>query len=190
MTELKQYIERYFGVINQTDQENIISFFEYKELKKGTMMLRADQQCNLLSFVQSGYFRMFAYSDGNEVTQWIASRGYFVVDLASFLKNSPAKWNIQAVTDGELLSISKENYRKLSEVVPKWKDLEKIFLVNCFSAMEQRIFTHLSMTTEERYLNFFENNKELFNQIPLQNIASMLGMTPETFSRIRKKLSK
>lgn len=190
MTELKHFIEGYFGVINQVDQEHIISFFEHKELKKGSMALHADQQCNFLSFIQSGYFRMFAYSDGNEVTQWIGSKGYFVVDLASFLTNNPAKWNIQAVTDGELLSISKENYGKLTEIVPKWKDLEKIFLVNCFSAMEQRIFTHLSMTTEERYLSFFENNKELFNQVPLQNIASMLGMTPETFSRIRKKLSK
>ena len=56
--------------------------------------------------------------------------------------------------------------------------------------MEERIFTHLSMTTEERYLHFFENNKELFRQAPLQYIASMLGMTPETFSRIRNKLAK
>jgi CRP-like cAMP-binding protein len=64
---------------------------------------------------------------------------------------------------------------------------EKRFLAQYFVMMEDRIFSHLSMTAEERYNLFFENNSELFNQIPLQFIASMLGMTPETFSRIRKK---
>jgi len=53
--------------------------------------------------------------------------------------------------------------------------------------MEDRIFTHLSMSAAERYAFFFEQHKELFNQVPLQYIASILGMTPETFSRIRKK---
>ena len=65
--------------------------------------------------------------------------------------------------------------------------LEKLFIVRCFSMMEDRIFSHLSMSAEERYNLFFESNRELFNQVPLQYIASMLGMSPETFSRIRKK---
>ncbi|HEY5823130.1 MAG TPA: cyclic nucleotide-binding protein, partial [Cyclobacteriaceae bacterium] len=64
---------------------------------------------------------------------------------------------------------------------------EKLFMVRCFSIMEDRIFGHLSMSAEERYQFFFNQNKELFNQVPLQYLASMLGMTPETFSRIRKK---
>lgn len=190
MTELEHYIKSYFDVVSTSDQKTIVSFFEQKKIKRGESILQADRLCKYLGFVQSGLFRMFAYANGKEVTQWISSRGYFVTDLSSFICSAPAKWNIQAITDGELYTISKENYSKLSEVLPKWKDLEKLFLVRCFSAMEERIFTHLSMTTEERYLHFFESNKELFNQVPLQYIASMLGMTPETFSRIRNKLSK
>lgn len=72
-------------------------------------------------------------------------------------------------------------------MVPSWHELEKLFIAKCFTILENRIFSHLSMTAEERYNNFSEHNKELFNQVPLQYIASMLGMTPETFSRIRKK---
>jgi CRP/FNR family transcriptional regulator, anaerobic regulatory protein len=64
-----------------------------------------------------------------------------------------------------------------------------MFIVRCFKALEDRVFGHLSMSAEERYLYFFENNKELFNQVPLLYIASMLGMTAETFSRIRKRNS-
>jgi len=89
--------------------------------------------------------------------------------------------------DTEIYSITKEDYKKIGHLVPTWSELEKLFLVRCFTILEDRIFSHLSMTAEERYKLFFENNKELFNQVPLQYIASMLGMTPETFSRIRKK---
>ncbi len=60
-------------------------------------------------------------------------------------------------------------------------------MASCFIQLEDRIFSHLSLNAEERYHQFFENNKELFNQVPLQYLASMLGMSPETFSRIRNK---
>jgi hypothetical protein len=65
--------------------------------------------------------------------------------------------------------------------------MEKQFITSCFVAIEDRIFQHLSLSAEERYDELFEQNKELFNHVPLQYIASMLGMTPETFSRIRSK---
>jgi CRP-like cAMP-binding protein len=77
----------------------------------------------------------------------------------------------------------------MKEFIPKWNELEKLFIINCFSTLEDRIFSHLAMSAEERYQFFFANNKELFNQVPLQYIASMLGMTPETFSRIRKRIT-
>jgi hypothetical protein len=73
-------------------------------------------------------------------------------------------------------------------LIPEWHRLEKLFIAKCFTMLEDRIFRHLSMSAEERYQFFFHHDKELLNQVPLQYIASMLGMTPETFSRIRKTL--
>ncbi|MEJ0057663.1 MAG: Crp/Fnr family transcriptional regulator [Bacteroidota bacterium] len=99
----------------------------------------------------------------------------------------PARWNIQALVDTELHTNHRDDYNRIAEKVPKWPELEKQFIVRCFTIMENRIFAHLSMPAEERYSLFFHQNRELFNQVPLQYIASMLGMTPETFSRIRKK---
>ena len=72
-------------------------------------------------------------------------------------------------------------------MVPKWVELEKMFITKCFSILEDRILQHLSLSAEERYNQLFEFNKELFNVVPLQYLASMLGMAPETLSRIRKK---
>jgi CRP/FNR family transcriptional regulator, anaerobic regulatory protein len=187
MTELEQYIQSYFGIVEKEDLQKIVSLFTSTPIKKGTFVLKTGKQCDKLSFVQSGLLRIFANTEEKEVTQWISTKGYFSTDLSSFIFETPARWNIQALVDTELYSISKADYKTIRTFVPKWNELENLFLVCCFTILEDRIFSHLSMSAEERYHSFFENNQALFNQVPLQFIASMLGMTPETFSRIRKK---
>ncbi|RYM34084.1 Crp/Fnr family transcriptional regulator [Brumimicrobium glaciale] len=187
MTELEKYIEASFGILEKEDLNKISKLFEYSELKKGDFLLESGKKCNKLSFVQSGLLRMFALVDGNEVTQWISTKGYFSTDLASFIYEESSRLSIQALVDTEVFSITKENYDKIGEIVSQWHSLEKQFLINCFITLEDRVFSHLSMSAEQRYKMFFESNKALFNEVPLQYIASMLGMTPETFSRIRKK---
>jgi CRP-like cAMP-binding protein len=186
MTELEQYIHSYFGV-NQTDLTQIATLFKATQLKKGDFFLKTNQTCNQLSFIKSGLLRIYVNAEQKEITQWISSKGYFVTDLSSMMFDTPARWNIQALTDTELYTINKTDYKKIGTLIPQWHQTEKLFIAKCFTILEDRVFTHLSMTADERYQLFFENNKELFNQVPLQYIASMLGMTPETFSRLRKK---
>ncbi|QDP85886.1 Crp/Fnr family transcriptional regulator [Chryseobacterium sp. SNU WT5] len=187
MTELEQYIKSYFGVVNTDDLKTIVSLFKLTTIKKNDFLLKNGKRCDKLSFVQSGLLRMFITTDDKEITQWISTKGYFSTDLSSFVFETPSRLSIQALVDTEVFTISKEDYKLISELVPKWHELEKLFIVRCFIILEERIFSHLSMTAAERYEYFFENNRELFNQVPLQYIASMIGMTPETFSRIRKR---
>lgn len=186
MTELEQYINSYFGV-KKEELEKISSLFKQTTLKKGDYFLKTGAFCNKLSFIKSGLLRIYVATDEKEVTQWISTTGYFVTDLSSLIFETPARWTIQALTDTELYTIAKEDYTTIGKIIPQWHELEKLFIARCFTILEDRIFSHLSMSAEERYAHFFENNKDLFNQVPLQYIASMLGMTPETFSRIRKK---
>jgi CRP/FNR family transcriptional regulator, anaerobic regulatory protein len=187
MTELALYIKSHFGIVDGNELKIIESLFQKKQILKGNFLLNAGKRCDFLCFVQSGLLRIFADADGKEITQWISTKGYFSTDLASFIFEKPSRWNIQALVDTEIYSISKKDYKKINAIVPKWSELEKLFLVRCFTMLEDRIFSHLSMTAEERYQSFFNANPELFNQVPLQYIASLLGMTPETFSRIRKR---
>jgi CRP/FNR family transcriptional regulator, anaerobic regulatory protein len=185
--EFEKYIQSYFGVPPDTLQQ-IGAFFKPKTLAKGAYFLKEGQYADQLGFVQTGIIREYLLDDkGREVTKWISSPGYFVVDIASFLFQQPARWSLQALSDTALLVISKADYAQMGQVVPKWPELEKLFFARCFTILEQRIVTHLSLSSEERYHLFFAQNPELFNQVPLQYLASMLGMTPETFSRIRKK---
>lgn len=190
MSELENFVASNFGIATPNEIEAITSLFEFSKVKKGEKLLESGDSCKEMVFIQSGYLRMFNLTDGNEVTQWISSKGTFASDLSSFYFDTPSRWTIQALVDSELYTISKIDYDKILEFVPKWGEIEKLFLVNCFTTMENRIYSHLSMSSKERYDFLFENNRELFNQVPLQFIASMLGMTPETMSRIRKNLSK
>jgi len=186
MAEIEHYIKSYFGVIQTNELNGISSLFKLTTLKKGDYSLKSGKQCDKLSFIQSGLLRMFVITEDKEVTQWISTKGYFSTDLSSFVFENPSRWTIQALVDSEIYTITKDDYKKIGHIVPKWNELEKLFIVKCFTILEDRIFSHLSMSAEERYNFFFTNNKELFNQVPLQYIASMLGMTPETFSRIKK----
>lgn len=187
MTELEKYIQSYFGVSHE-ELRHISSFFKTMTLKKGDYFLKTGKHSDRLGFVQSGIIREFIIINEKEVTKWISTQGYFVVDLSSFVFQQTARWNIQALTDCELYVIDSKDYQRIGQEVQGWTELEKLFIAKCFTVLEDRVLQHLSMTAEERYIQLFNFNKELFNQVPLQYLASMLGMTPETLSRLRKKM--
>ncbi len=139
-----------------------------------------------LGFLLDGYLRSWGTTEDKEVTQWIFSPDYFVADIQCLLFDQAARFNVQALTSSQVATLSAENYRQMEELVPNWTELEKAFIGRCFGALEDRIFTFLSCSARERYDLLFSTQPELFNQIPLRFLASMLGMTAETMSRLRR----
>lgn len=183
---LPQYIQSYFG-ISDTDVSKVVELFEETTLSKGDYYVKAGHYCNQLSFIQEGFIRVWAETPHKEITQWISTPGYFITDLSSLIFKTTARWNLQAITDCKLYTIKQERYNQIHNLVDNWDELEKLFIAKCFLTLEDRVFSQISMTAEERYQQLFETNPSLFNQVPLQYLASMLGMSPETFSRIRAK---
>jgi CRP-like cAMP-binding protein len=186
LTELEKYIHSHLGIA-PSDVVKVASFFSHSKLAKGEFFANIGERCDRLSFVQSGFVRVFAYADSKEITQWISSKGYFIADLSSLVFGTQSRWNIQAISDTELFTIEGEDYRNLANIVPNWPAMEKQFIASCFVTLENRVFNHLSLSAEERYDQLYSFNKDLFLHVPQQYLASMLGMTPETFSRIRAK---
>ena len=187
MQSLEHYIKEYFGVLKQEELKSVCGKFNEQSLQKGEFLMKQGLPAHQLSFIKSGMIRIYTHDDGKEITQWISTPGYFVTEISSFMFGGSSRWNMQALSDVELFSINRSDYQNIVKEVPKWHELEKLFIIKCFAILENRVYNHLSKSAEERYHEFFKQNPSLFNQVPLQYIASMLGMTPETFSRIRNK---
>ena len=184
MADLETYLQSYFG-IPPHKLATVASFFKKEQLIKNEFYVKNGQYCRKLSFVRSGLLRVFASTERKEITQWITTKDYFVTDLGSLFFDTPARWNIQALTDCELYTIQQHDFYNLNQVVPEWEKLQKLFIAKCFTTLEDRVFSFLSMTAEERFNQLFATQPELFNAVPLHYLASLLGMTPETLSRIR-----
>ena len=187
MKELSGYISAYFETKSEQSDE-IATLFKEEHLKRNEFHTSDGQRHGKLSFVKSGFLRIYKQTDKKEITQWISSPGEFTTDLGAIMFELPARWNIQALTDCELYTIEYSDYKIIQEKIVNWAQIEKMFLAKCFMTIEDRIFSFISMTAEERYSYLCHSKPELLQQVPQQFIASMLGMTPETLSRIRKKL--
>jgi len=183
---LQQTISSFFGLSHE-NASSLINFFEEETLEKDQFFVKKEQYCDRLSFVQEGFLRIYAEAGDKEITQWISGPNYFLTELSSYIFGMRSRFNVKAITDCSLYSIRKSDYDQLSKVIPNWASIENKFLSSCFITLENRVFNFLSLSAEERYDKLFAENRELFNQVPLQYIASMLGMSPETFSRIRNK---
>lgn len=188
MTELEHYITSYFGIPNHALQE-IQSRFKETKLIKDEFLVQEGQPVKQLSFIKTGALRVFKNEDKKEVTQWISSPGEFITDLSSLIFDTPSRWHIQALSECHFYTITISDYRSINEILTEWVQLEKLFIAKCFLSLEDRIYSFLSMTAEERYLAFIDNKGILLNEVPHHYLASMLGMTPETLSRIRRKIA-
>ena len=188
MIALENYLHENFN-LNKDEARFMTSVFKQETIKKGEYFLHSGAVGSRLSFIQEGILRIYVKLSDREVTQWISTRESFVTDFDSFFYQNPSQRDIQALADTILLTIDYAQYQSLQKKIPAWNEFERLFIGKCFIFMESRVFDLISLSAEERYKRLFQHNRELYNQVPLQYLASMLGMTPETFSRIRRKQS-
>jgi len=186
MNELEQNLRVYLPVAD--DEMTILtSCFHRETLEKGDYFLKAGRVGNKFSFHLDGLIRIFAMHGNKEATQWISYKGNFISDLRGIIFGEPAPFSMQALSHCELYTIDKKDYLSLPDRISRWPLLERAFIARCFNVMEMRVFSLLSMTAEERYAYLQEQNPSLFDTVPLKYLASMMGITPESLSRIRKK---
>lgn len=165
----------------------VTTFFREEDVEKKTFLTKKGATCQKLSWIERGYVRFFSHTEKKAVTHWIFGDGQLITDVASFYLQEPAKWNMQALTDLKMYSLSYDDFQALRKERPEWDGFEKLLLIRLMSAMENRVYALLSMSAEERYHYLFQSDSKMFNELPLQYLASMMGMSPETLSRIRAK---
>ena len=167
-----------------------LSFFKNISVKRGEYISKEGEVCTRIYLVREGILRSYFNMDGKELTTFFNMEGTVATALRSFLKEVSAHENIQALLDCELFYIEKKDLNHLYEKVPKWNKIARLILENVYVKMEERSISLQYDTAKERYLNFLVEFPNVVNRIPLQYVASFLGITPETLSRIRKSFLK
>ena len=161
-----------------------------KKIKKDSILLREGDVCSQVFFVSKGLLR--AYTIDNLDKEHIIQFGpedSWVSDRNSFYFNLPAMFYIDAIEDSEVVFINKDFYEKAEEIIPGFNSFSVMILHNFIRFMQKRISLLLGATAEQRYLDFIELYPNLTLRVPQWMIASYLGITPESLSRVRKELA-
>jgi CRP-like cAMP-binding protein len=161
-----------------------------KKLRRRQYLLQAGDVCRSVAFVSRGCLRLYSLDDlGKEHIQRFAVEGWWITDPVSFQAQEPTANNIDALEESELLLIDRASVEKLSAMVPAWGEYHRRELEKAFKNAAMRISDFVSVSSDERYMNFLRTYPDLSQRIPLHQIASYLGITPQSLSRIRRELA-
>jgi CRP-like cAMP-binding protein len=175
--------------LTQEEQEIIKSYLTPKKLRKKQFLLQEADVCKYIAFVEKGTLRAYTVSDkGSEHIFQFALEGWLISDLYSFLTGEPATYNIDALDNAELLLISKTAHDELLQKMPKYETYTRVQLTGAYIAMQRRLTSIISLSLEERYNYFTSLYPDILQRVPQHMIASYMGLTPETLSRVRKRL--
>ena len=172
------------------DEENTIAYYLVeKQYKTKTLLLNAGEVCKSSYFVKSGVLRSFTINDNIiEHILHFACKGWWIGDMYSLISQKPGHLFIEVLEDAETIELSKENQEILYKEVPKLERFFRILTENSLVSHQERIMNNLSLTVEERFINFKNKYPELLQKVPQKHIASYLGVTPEFYSKMKKKL--
>lgn len=188
--ELFQQLEEKIELIEK-DKICIPGFFEPKKLRKRQFLLQEGDYCKNLTFVSKGALKSYTIDDkGQEHISLLAWEGWWVSDFKSFICDEKAILSIDAIEDSEVLLLSRSNYEKLLIEIPAMERYFRILYQNSLITKDRRLISSNTYTAEEKYLQLIKIYPFISQRIPQNLIASYLGLTPETISRIKKNLFK
>lgn len=179
-----------FNILTDIEIDDFIQLSTYKLFKKSEYFIKEGETCKQVAFVLSGSLRSYYISDkAEEITYCITFPNNLMTAYSSFLTEKPTQENIQAVTPTELLIIQKEKIEKLVQQNSNWIYFLKTIAEQQYIELEKRIFQLQKSDAAKRYADLIKNQPEYIQKIPLQYLASYLGITQRHLSRIRKELT-
>jgi CRP-like cAMP-binding protein len=158
---------------------------------KNDLISKQGKTCNDYYFLCTGFMRSWTIDiEGRDVTTAFYSEGGVVCELLSFFKRTPSGENIQALTDGTALHLSFEELNNAFHEMPEFREFGRSVLIHFYATLKQRTLSSLHETAEQRYKDLITATPEIFQYASLKNIASYLGITDTSLSRIRKEFSR
>jgi len=179
------------NLVSPKAAEDIANTFSPKEITKNSFLLKEGRVSDEYFFLENGFIRAFANDiEGNDVTTNFYSNCQVVFEVSSFFNHTVSKENFQAIVDCEGWFITYEQLNNLFHSMHEFRDFGRSILVKGFSSLKIRMLSMITETAEQRYDTLLKTNPEIFQQAALKHIASYLGITDTSLSRIRKEYTK
>jgi CRP-like cAMP-binding protein len=176
--------------LSKKDLQRAQAYFIPKKMRKGQFLVHEGAVCGVLAYVVSGCLRQYLIdAEGVEHVVQFALEDGWISDLQSFLSGKSASYNIDALEDCTLLLVDRQFYNDLCDKIPAFNRFFRLLLEANHIANQQRITASLSRSAEEQYLHLIHSHPSLEQRVPQNQIASYLGITPQSLSRIRKELT-
>jgi CRP-like cAMP-binding protein len=176
--------------LTEEEQELIKSYLTVKKLRKRQYLLQEGDVCKCMAYVEKGALRLYLVNeDGTEHIVRFALEGLFMTDLYSFLTNEPSIYNIDAIEDSELVIITRSGSDELRKRSSKYQEFIFQETSDAYIQLQKRITSIISLSLDERYKELTANYPDIVQRVPQHMIASYMGLTAETLSRVRKRTS-
>lgn len=184
-----EYLKSHLNV-DEAEILPVLASFNFKKIDKGTYLMQEGAHCDHGFFVEKGLLRQYSIDKkGKEHTISFAPENWFVIDRESVFFNRPSRYFIQAQEDSQIVEIDRNFEKLFSEKINNFADFNSRLLHNHIRHLQERIDLLLGATAEERYLHFIKMYPDILLRVPQIMVASYLGITPESLSRVRKDLA-
>ena len=186
--DLKKFITKYV-TLSDGELEYITNKFKSKVVKKNNFLLRQGDTCKDLVFVQKGCLRLYYLKEDIEVSVWFAFEQSSAIEIYSFISERPSNYFLQAIENSEVLCLSKTELNKLYRHQPKMQEMMRNFWEDVILNLIDRFTALQTDSAEKRYLDLLKKPDHL-EKIPQKYLASFIGVTPTSLSRIRRQIIK
>lgn len=173
--------------LNPPQQRSLCEAVQSVSLKKDDVLVREGDVCDRIYFVTEGILRATYIADQKEITRWFCFEDHFATNYFSLVYRQPSEDTISLLTDAKLLSLSYCSLQALSKKDSIWVDLNRRLLEHYYTTLLRRVQSFQTLSTAQRYQKLLADYPDIEEQVPLGYLASYLGMSPETLSRLRAK---
>lgn len=176
--------------ISPEDLQKVIGAFERMEVKKNDFLIREGQTIHEYYLVESGLIRSYAIdTEGNDITTGFYPKASIIMEVASFFLRIPTKENIQVLQDSVVWKLNFETFQNFFHSIEAFRETGRARLVQGFVRYKQKSISMITDSAKDRYKFLMQQNPMLLNQAPLKHVATYLGVTDTSLSRIRKEIA-